>query len=323
MKKICLVGCGDIGSRHLQALVKMSIPTHVKIIDPNANSCELAKQRLSKIQFDKELHKISWANDIQNLKEKPDLTIIATSSVGRADLVCKLLEMGHSRFLIEKVVCQSDEEYKKLLNKFNQFGAKGWVNTNRRYFKTYKKLKEFFSDSEVIHISVTTSNVSALATNAIHYIDLFSFFTNDYDIKLNGEYLMNQLYPNKRGSQFVEFAGTILGSIKDGSTFSMTALPAVKLPGIINIIGNDKHIMINEADEKIVNLVNPADNTINFRYEHVSDLTNKIAQDILEKDECDLTTIDRSQTLHKEIFQIFNLHLKKITNKEQQVCPIT
>jgi len=323
MKKICLIGCGNIGSRHLQALVKIPFPLDLKVVEPLFESQELAKSRLDEVQFDKELHEISWNKTIEELPEQSDLTIISTTSVRRVDLISKLLEMGHSRFLIEKVVCQSNKEYERLIKKFNQFNAKGWINTNRRYFETYKKLKEYFNDSNLIHISVTSSNVSALATNSIHFLDFFSYFTNNYNIKLNGEFLLNELFPNKRGKDFVEFGGTIIGSLKSGSTFSMTSLPATKLPTIINIIGRDKHIMIDETNEKLIDIVNPEENNFNFKYEHVSDLTTKIVQDILQNDNCGLTTLENSQILHKEIFKIFNLHIKKLTNKEQEFCPIT
>jgi len=323
MKKICLIGCGNIGSRHLQGLVKTSFPIDIKIIEPSSESQKLGKHRLSEIQYDKELHSISWMKNIDELNDKPDLTIIATLSVGRVDLICKLLEMGHSRFLIEKIVCQSDNEYERLLKKFKEFGAKGWVNANRRYFRSYKKLKKMFGNSEIIHISVTSSNVSALATSLIHFVDLFSFFTDDFDINLNGDFLLNQLFPNKRGEEFVEFAGTVIGSVKNGSTFSITSLPGTKLTYVINIIGKDKHIMIDETNERITNLLNPMDKEISFMYEHVSDLTNKITEDILSKDNCNLTTIEESQIHHKEIFRIFNQHIKKLTNKEQELCPIT
>ena len=108
----------------------------------------------------------------------------------------------------------------------------------------------------------------------------------------------------------MEFAGTIIGSVKNGSTFSMTSLPATKLPTIINIIGNDKHIMVNETNEELIDLINPENNNFNFKYENVSGLTNKIIQDIFENDKCNLTTLKNSQILHKEIFKVFNSHIK-------------
>jgi predicted dehydrogenase len=323
MKKICLIGCGNVGSRHLQALVKIPFSTDLLIIEPLVKSQNLGKERLSEIQYNQNLHKISWMNRVEDLKEKPDLTIISTTAIGRKDLLLKLLKMGHTRFLIEKIVCQSDIDYEEILENFARYKAKGWVNTNRRYFETYKKLKEYFDDSNLLHISVTTSNFSALATNSIHFIDFFSFFTNNYDITLNGDFLLNQLYPNKRGENFVEFSGTIIGSIKSGSTFSMTSLPGTKLPTVINIIGEDKHIMIDETNGKIIDLVNSKNDQFKFNYEHVSNLTNIICQDIMQNDDCHLTTLEDSKILHKEIFKIFNLHIEKLTKKKQEFCPIT
>ena len=121
----------------------------------------------------------------------------------------------------------------------------------------------------------------------------------------------------------VEFAGTGIGSVKNGSTFSMTSLPGTKLNYVINIIGKDKHIMIDEANDRITNLVNPMDKEISFICEHASGLTNKITEDILSKDNCNLTTIEESQIHHKEMFRIFNQHIKKLTNEEHELCPIT
>lgn len=322
-RRICLVGCGNVGSRHLQAIAKLSFEVEVDIVEPNLESTLLGKKRLDEVDYNSKTHKFSWHKNIEELEGDSELTIIATTVVGRVDLLINLAERGHRRFLVEKIVCQSDNEYERLMKKINEFNAKGWVNTNRRYFETYKKLKEYFKESKIIHFSVTASNLSALATSSIHYMDLFSYFVDDYNISLNGEFLLNEIFPNKRGNNFVEFAGTIIGSIKNGSTFSMTSLPATKLPTVINIIGNDKQIMINETNEKLIDLINPENNNFDFRYEYVSGLTDKIIQDILDNDKCDLTTLENSQILHKEIFKVFNSHIKKITNKEMEFCPIT
>jgi hypothetical protein len=317
------VGCGNIGSRHLQAITKLPFNVEVDIIEPNLESMMLGKKRLEEIGYSNETHKFFWHENIEQLEHNSELTIIATTSVGRVDLIITLAERGHKRFLIEKIVCQSENEYQRLIENINKLNVKGWVNTNRRYFKTYKKLKEYFKESKIIHFSITSSNVSALATSAIHYIDLFSYFVDDYNINLNGELLLDEIFKNKRGSNFVEFAGTITGSVKNGSTLSITSLPTTKLPSVINIVGNDKNIIINETNEKLIDLINPENNNFVFKYEHVSNLTNRIIQDILENDRCDLTTLENSQNIHKEIFKIFNSHIKKITHKEMEFCPIT
>lgn len=322
MKKICIIGCGNVGSRHLQAIAKLPYPIDVKIIEPNMSAQELGRKRLEEIEFNKETHRFSWYKTIDHLKERSDLTIVATTSIGRVDLIISLLELGHDRFLVEKMVCQSKKEYEKLLSEINKYKAKGWVNTNPRCFRSYQTLKDYFEGSEIMHFSVTASNISSLGTNTIHYMDLFSYFVNDYNIKINGKLLFDKVFPNKRGEQLVEFAGTVVGSTKIGSTISLTFLPAVKLPTIVNIVGIDKHVMIDETNQKCCDLVN-TNNEFDFIYEHASTITTKISNDILEKDSCCLTTLNDSQILHQEIFEMFNSHIKKITNKEPELCPIT
>lgn len=321
-RKFILVGCGNVGSRHLQALAKLPFEIHVDIVEPNDDAKKLGEFRLNEIQYDKTNHIFSWHRSINELTNKSDLAIIATTSVGRVDIITKLLDSGHTRFLIEKVVCQSTEEYDNLLSKMKLFNAKGWVNTNQRYFKTYQKIKDYFRESQIIHLSVTTSANRGLGTNAIHYIDLFSWLSGDHKIRLNGEFLFNALFPNKRGNHFMDFAGTIIGSINNGSSLVLTFIPDTNLPLIINIIGKNKHLMIDETNEKIINLIN-GDHSFEYKYEHPSNLTTRIVQDILEKDYCLLPTLADLYYPHKELFHIFNSHIKKIMNEEKRLCPIT
>ena len=66
-------------------------------------------------------------------------------------------------------------------------GAKGWVNTNYRYFKGYKKIKKLLEGQEIIKLSIFTHSKNGLATNSIHFIDLFSWMTEDTKIKLDGK----------------------------------------------------------------------------------------------------------------------------------------
>ncbi|MHA7646443.1 Gfo/Idh/MocA family oxidoreductase [Nitrosopumilus sp. S4] len=323
MKKICLVGCGNVGSRHLQAIAKLDFEIDVDIVEPIKDAIEMGKKRLDEIKYNDATHKFSWYKNIQELKDKPDLTIVATIATGRANMLCKLADMGHSRFLIEKMVCQSNKEYENILTKFHQKNIKAWINTNPRCFSSYQKLKEFFGDSKKIHFSVTASNVSALGTNAVHYMDLFSYFIDDYKIIMNGEMLIHKIFPNKRGSDLMEFAGMITGKGTNDSTISMSFLPFENLPTIVNIIGNGKHLLIDETNEKVLDMVNHENKKFSFTFEHASSITTKISKDILDKDSCGLTTLENSYILHKEIFRIFNKHITKITGKKMELCPIT
>jgi len=322
-KKITLIGCGNVGSRHLQALAKLPFDIDVKIVEPNKDAQDLAKTRLNEVQKKNTNNRFSWHESIKELDGSSDLVIVATTSVGRIEILNKLLELGENKFLVEKMVCQSTDEYDSLLTKMKHYKAKGWVNTNLRCFESWQIIKKYFEDSEFIHLSVIESNLSPLGTNAIHYIDLFSFLTNDYNVQLNGDFLLNKLYPNKRGKHLKEFAGSIVGSCKDGSSLAMTFIPDCDLPNILNIAGNHKHLMIDELNEKMFDLANRNDLKVQFKFEHPSSLTTKIAKDIIEKEDCDLTTIENSYHLHAELFRILNSHIKKLTNEDVKLCPIT
>ena len=322
-KKILLVGCGNIGSRHLQALTQIPFPIEVTVIEPSKQAQKIALQRLNEMKYERKTHNVLWYTNLNELKENFDLTIVATISTGRVALIKKLLHLGHSRFLIEKIVCQSTHEYDMLLDNMKKFKAKGWVNTNLRYFTSYKKIKKYFSTSKKIHISLTTGGHYGLATNSIHYLDLFSWFVDNYKITLNGNSLYNKLLPNKRGKNLVEFAGSITGTTSNGSSVTLTFIPNANLPLLVNIYGdNNRHLVIDETNENVINTTNK-NSSFDYVYEHTSSLTTKIVSDILTKDNCNLSTLDKSYYLHKELFRILCHHMKKLTNKETKICPIT
>lgn len=321
IKKIVLVGCGNIGSRHLQAIVKLKDSISIQIIEPDLKAQTLAKSRLNEIKYNKFKHEIFWHKSLSEIKNKSDLVIVATNSKGRINLIQKLLNLGHKKFIIEKIVCQSSDEYNKLLLLFKKFRAKGWVNTNRRYFKVYQIIKKKFVDSKFIQLSVFAGN-SDLGTNAIHFLDLFSWFVEDYEIKLNGEFLGNEIFKNKRGENFKEFQGTVI-SFSKNSFISLTFFPAKKESFIIKIYGEDRFASVDELEEQSYFVNKKGKEKINAKFGHTSELTTKIIQDIFSKDDCLLPTLKDSSYLHKELFHIFNKHMKKTLNKDVKLCPIT
>ena len=317
-KKILLVGCGNIGSRHLQALSKLKGYVTVDIVENYPKSIKLAKSRLDEIQYNKKQFKFQWHKNFQTLDGSSDLVIIATLSEGRVALVEKLLKMGYSRFLLEKLVCQSTNEYEHLLQLIKEFHAKGWVNTRCRYFKSYQKIKQFYKNPTKFSLNVISGD-TGLSTGAIHYIDLFSWISNSKEIKLNGDLLFDEIYKNKRGKDFVEFGGTIVGSTKKKSSFTISYFPG-KPSLIVSISDGNHQIIIDEYNEKILY----SDfKKFDFKLENVSTLTTNIVNDILSNDSCLLPTINYSFNHHSEIFKIFSLQLEKIKNKKLKKCPIT
>lgn len=320
-KKIILIGCGNIGSRHLQAIVKLKDNTSIEIVEPNIKAQKLAKTKLNEIKFKKNNHEIIWHESLSEIKNESNLVIVATNAEGRIKLIKELLNLGHKRFIIEKIVCQSSYQYNQILILMKKFHAKGWVNTNRRYFGVYKKIKKEFSNSNFIQLSVFAGN-SGLGTNAIHFLDLFSWLTKEYEIKLNGEFLEKKIITNKKGSRYKEFLGTIIGYTKS-SFVSLTFFPSKKESFMVKIYGHDRFAVIDELEEKGYFFNPKGKKELKVKFGHTSELTTKIVQDILLKDDCLLPSLKESSVLHKELFRVFNKHIKNILNKDVKLCPIT
>ena len=62
-----------------------------------------------------------------------------------------------------------------------------------------------------------------MGTTIIHFLDLFSWMNDDYDVTLDGT-LLNKLLPNKRGKDLVEFSGTVTGNLKNNAIFVISFL---------------------------------------------------------------------------------------------------
>ena len=319
MRKIVLVGSGNIGSRHLQALCRSTEETTIEIIEKNEKSIMLTKQRIDEVEFSEHKIKFEWKKTIKDCSNGSDLVIIATLAIGRAQIIKKLLEKNHDVFVIEKMVCQSQSEYDMIIENMKKHNAKGWVNTRCRYFDFYKKVKTKLK-STPIHISIT-SGVTGLGTGAIHYIDLFNWLTGGNDIKLNGNMLLPKILCNKRSKKLVEFSGLIYGKSKYG-TISIAYFPEEKIPHVISIKGEEGHVFVNEVNGNVLN-ASKKFLDIQFKLDYVSNITTKIIKDILETNNCELPTIQDLYKSHIELFEIFNKHLEKIRNEKMVLCPIT
>ena len=114
-KKIVLIGCGQIGSRHLQAIIKLDGNLNIQVVEPNDTSKKIGEDRVREVLSGKHKFKIEWLKDLSQVDRDADLTIVATTARNRVKIIDKLLQMGHKRFLVEKMICQSIEEYGYLL----------------------------------------------------------------------------------------------------------------------------------------------------------------------------------------------------------------
>jgi predicted dehydrogenase len=300
MRQLVIVGAGNIGSRHLQALKLVKTPLKIHVIDPSMNALKISKERYDSIHPDKIYHEISYSNEFNIQEDSIDIAIIATTSKVRRIVIEKLLEQKSVNFFIlEKILFQKEEDYlfiEKLLNNNN---CKAWVNCTRRLIPFYQnELKKVFNKKRIF-FSVIASNWG-LISNLIHYIDLMVYFIESDAFSIDTSYLNPNPISTKREG-FVDLTGILQVHFKNGSHGIFNSLSSGNLPGIIEIASDSDFCIINESEGRARML--ERESQMNWKdYEAkvipTSQLTTKIIEDILENNTCSLTTYKASMNMH-------------------------
>ena len=126
-----------------------------------------------------------------------------------------------------------------------------------------------------------------LSCNSIHFIDLFSWWTNENLISVDTTKLNKKWQKSKRNG-FYEISGEMLLNFSNGSILKLKS--SKHLTGFRIKINNKDDEWILDIDKNIFS--NKSKNLIIKGNElKVSEMTNKIVHNILTKKNCDLTTI--------------------------------
>lgn len=315
-KKILIVGFGAMGCRHAQSFLADRENYAVHILELCDKTIEQNIERINANKFDFTWHK--------NIDDVPllDIAIVATSSKPRFEIVKKLIIKGYKKFLLEKIVFQSEEQFNIIIKMINEFNIDAYCNFVNRYFKAYNDIKKILNkstDRVSINVLGKASELS-LGCNAIHYIDILQYLTNNDKIKLE-EFNLNLLdIDNRRGSMYKEFYGIMKLKNEGGNTISLTSDLELQENITITISQGNKTFILNEGTGKfILNDQNGSD--INdFIIIPSSKLTKTIVKDIFEN-RCRLTTVERTLKSHSSIFKAFNKTLNN--HSSSRLCPIT
>lgn len=322
MKKILLVGCGNIGSRHLQSLCN----TSGFVIDVVENNPEAIK-KTEDIIGKPDKSAIFWHDNLSHISDVPDLCIIATSSAHRKQIILEMLCRGVRRFLLEKIIAQSEKSYRDILESFLKYNAKGWVNITRRYSSYYQGLKDsFYKDNEKIRILVDSGD-HGLACNGIHYLDLFLFLDNSSKLEYVEEPRDLEISGTKR-SDYIDFTGDLLIRSEKGSLIRLNftgdsdALPVM-------IIQNSKRRYIIEDNNLTAfssfnnnNWLLKGDSGMT-EFPHVSCLTAIIVNEILSDDKCKLPTLEESFETHRILLNRMLKKYKDRYGEDREEVPVT
>ena len=219
-KSVLIVGFGVMGCRHAQSFLDKKKDYEVHILEP---SDESIKQNIKRIGAEKS--DFIWYKNIDNIPLL-DIAIIATSSYPRFEIVKNLIKMGYKKFLLEKVVFQSEKQFSTIIKMIDESDSVAYCNFVNRYFVAYNNIKKQLDRSnKKININVLGGALQlGLGCNAIHYIDILQYLTNNDEIQLtdslSGEIGKVPVFAyNFSGTRYD--CGTKLGYIKANTKYAL------------------------------------------------------------------------------------------------------
>jgi hypothetical protein len=323
MKNITLIGAGQLGSRHLQALALVKQPIAIHVVDSSVDALKTAEIRFNEVSANFK-GTIFFHTDISSLEKNIDIAIVATNSKVRRVVVEQLI--GHSTIkyiILEKVLFPKEEDYTAIEKLLKENNINAWVNCPRRMNEFYKNLQNNLSGN--IHF-IATGNAWGLGCNGIHLLDLFAFLTKSTTIILSNNLIDKKVIESKRPG-YIEFTGTITGST-DKDSFHITSFPndasplhiAINTPTVRYSIeeGAKSKVWISRLENKWV----WEEQTFDMFFQ--SRLTNLVVDELLNTGTCGLTTFNESAALHVIFLNNLIAFLQKLNNNNSiNECSIT
>lgn len=316
-KRILIVGFGGIGCRHAQSFINKKKGYEVHILEPSDKNIEKNLKTINAKKND-----FIWYKDIDKIPLL-DLAIIATSSFPRFEIFKTLIILGYKKFLLEKVVFQSELQFKKAIEMINESGSVAYCNFVNRYFSAYNDIKKQLNYStKKIKINVSGNAIElGLGCVAIHYVDIFQYLTNNNEIQLTKFNLQLLEGENRRGSIYKEFYGMIQLANNSADTITLNTELELKEGVTISISQGEKTFLLNERTGKLF----ISDKSVNSINDFIMIPSSKLTHDIIEdifNNKCKLTKIDQTLLAHTSLFRAFNNVLNN-NHTSDTLCPIT
>lgn len=327
-KRILLVGCGKIGSRHLQSAASLGDVSEVHVVDSNEASLEMGKSRLREVKDINRNIKFSWFRQLDNQSYGGDICIVATLSGGRCALIKEIAErLGYRKFIIEKIVTQSINEYIGLLDFCRRKDIQSWVNCQSRTYRIHKYIKSLINHSEPVILANIGGNLG-LACTGLHYVDLFIFYDGAKEIKPKVTNVDDILHSSMRGKDIYDLSGIMQGYSDKGSSITISYSNLDLGPDYLSIVTPSyKFIVDNYAALTAYESSKKEDwswRKIPIEEKYMLSLTSRnMVLDIFRSGTCELPTLTDCFPAHKYILGELLPHFNRLLGKSAEHCPVT
>lgn len=314
MLNILIVGCGNIGKRHLFSINNSSLNFNLQVLEKDTTNINKSK-KINK-GFD------NYIKNYSNIDKNIELILICTKAYKREKIIKSVLKYCNPKYMIlEKIPFQKMTYYREILQLSKKRKIKTWINFPFRYQPYYEYLQSIiFKKNKFFSMIVQLSKFDDLFSSGIHFFDLFLHKT-EKDLKIEHMKVLkkNNGFNGKFKGEFVFSSKNRTLAVLNGNS---------KFQQKINIFGSKNNYKIIFFSNKLDQWSNPHVNffennkkLIQFNHLWQSQLTNLYLADIKKKGKCFLPTLKESYKCNELIIEAFKqkqkLHLKN------NLCPIT
>lgn len=329
MKNIVIIGAGQLGSRHLQGVLKSSEDFCVFVVDPSRASIDVAKERANVIPNE---HEVVYLESISDLPDSISLAIIATNSnVRLAVMEALCVQSKVENLILEKVLFQKASDYHRAAELIEERGINAYVNHPRRMQTMFQNLKDIVANypEEVFDISAYGSNWG-LGCNGLHVSDALCFVFDDKVTAYSDTILDPRVLESKRGG-YKEFSGSLMGKTGKGHSFTICSKDlrdAGVSPLTIALNSPKIRIGLQEGNSPFISFTDLTQSE-SHRMEiqapmlFQSDLSKVLVDQLFTGEEPKLPKYNEAMENHLLFIQSLNHHLENLTGEKQESCPIT
>lgn len=325
MNRVLLVGCGQLGSRHLQALVQLPQVQEIEIVDSRLEALAMGRERLNEVPQRCASQQLRWLQRLEEATRGGAVCIVATQARGRGALVRRIVKQaGYTTFLIEKVVGQSMAEIEEMQAFMEARGCAAWVNFKTRAYSVHQRIKARLPPEEPITVSFMGGNLG-LANNGVHGADLFAFYDGATEISLAGSAIDPVLHPSKRGADLFDLSGILHGVTPKGSHVSLSYTRQNVQSEFVAVGGGRYRAVVDHFYRWAMESEEPGgwtpvpfnDNIL------VSHMTKAFVADLLASGRCQLPTLAESMVAHRFILGALQPAFSELLERPLEACPVS
>lgn len=322
--RVLIVGCGELGSRHLQAVASLPQVAEIEVVDPRPEALAQGRERLAEVSRGEGTAAVRWLASLDEASPAGGLCIVATQADVRCAVTRQVAErLGYTAFLLEKLVAQSIEEGDALLEVAGTRGLAIWVNCKTRAYPFHQRVKQRLDPREPIIFTAVAGN-HGLASNGIHDVDLFAFY-DEATVILNGGCRIDPIaHRTKRG--LWDLSGTLQGYTEKGSHLTVSYAADHQASDCLFIGSRRYRCLVDhmnrwavEAEAETGWVWRPVPFEGNLL---VSAMTQTFASDILAMGRCQLPTLGASLVAHRFVLGALQPAFSRLLERAA-LCPVT